>query len=67
MVFWSAPVMTAAHLVFAIAPTAYTLIAIQLEERLAQENRRSKIKRRNHSHQPSNKTAYDARLEAGIV
>jgi protein-S-isoprenylcysteine O-methyltransferase Ste14 len=33
MVFWSAPVMTAAHLVFTIATTAYILIAIQLEER----------------------------------
>jgi protein-S-isoprenylcysteine O-methyltransferase Ste14 len=33
MVFWSATVMTAAHLVFAIATTAYILIAIQLEER----------------------------------
>lgn len=33
MVFWSAPKMTSAHLVFAIATTAYILIAIQLEER----------------------------------
>ena len=31
--FWAAPVMTVAHLVFALATTAYILIAIQLEER----------------------------------
>ena len=33
LVFWSAPVMTSAHLVFAIATSAYILIAIQFEER----------------------------------
>jgi protein-S-isoprenylcysteine O-methyltransferase Ste14 len=33
LVFWSGPVMTWAHLVFAIATTGYILIAIQLEER----------------------------------
>jgi protein-S-isoprenylcysteine O-methyltransferase Ste14 len=32
-VFWAAPTMTLAHLVFALATTAYILIAIQLEER----------------------------------
>jgi protein-S-isoprenylcysteine O-methyltransferase Ste14 len=31
--FWSAPVMTVTHLVFAVTTTAYILIAIQLEER----------------------------------
>ena len=33
MIFWAAPVMTLAHLVFALGTTAYILFAIQLEER----------------------------------
>jgi methanethiol S-methyltransferase len=33
VIFWAAPTMTIAHLVFAVMTTAYILIAIQLEER----------------------------------
>jgi methanethiol S-methyltransferase len=33
VIFWAAPTMAAAHLVFALMTTAYILIAIQLEER----------------------------------
>jgi protein-S-isoprenylcysteine O-methyltransferase Ste14 len=33
VIFWAAPIMTVAHLVFAVMTTAYILIAIRLEER----------------------------------
>src|SRR5690349_4993249 len=33
VIFWAAPTMTVAHLVFALVTTAYILVAIRLEER----------------------------------
>jgi protein-S-isoprenylcysteine O-methyltransferase Ste14 len=33
IIFWSAPIMTVAHLIFALGTTAYILIAIRWEER----------------------------------
>ncbi len=47
LVFWSAPRMTAAHLVFATVTTLYILVAIQFEERDLMQTHREYAEYRN--------------------
>ena len=52
IIFWAAPTMTVAHLVFALATTAYILIAIQLEERDLVDGVRRRLCRSTASRTP---------------
>jgi len=69
MIFWMAPTMTVAHLVFALACTGYILIAIQLEERnLAEAHPEyAQYKRKVPMLIPSFRRRLDSRSSAELV
>jgi protein-S-isoprenylcysteine O-methyltransferase Ste14 len=67
-VFWATPTMTAAHLVLALATSAYMLIAIQLEERdlIAEHPEYAEYRRRVPMLVPfTRRTRPDTRLALG--
>jgi protein-S-isoprenylcysteine O-methyltransferase Ste14 len=70
IIFWAAPVMTVAHLVFAIMTTAYILIAIPLEERdlvAAFGNEYVAYRRRTPMLLPDLKRVFEVQADAAAV